>query len=100
MTRSPKRASRAAKPAPKKINLALQGGGAHGAFAWGVLDYLLEDGRLRFGGISATSAGAMNAAVCAYGMVEDGNDGARRSLHDFWKAVSDAGKHSPIQPNW
>ena len=51
--------------AVKTINLALQGGGAHGAFAWGVLDRLLEDRRLAFEGISASSAGAMNAAVCA-----------------------------------
>ena len=83
----------------KDINLALQGGGAHGAFAWGVLDYLLEDGRLNFEGISATSAGAMNAAVCAHGMLEGGREGARAALHDFWKAVSDSGKNSPIKPS-
>ncbi|MGE0047193.1 MAG: patatin-like phospholipase family protein, partial [Hyphomonadaceae bacterium] len=52
----------------KTINLALQGGGAHGAFAWGVLDRLLEDERIGFDGVSATSAGAMNAAVMAYGL--------------------------------
>ena len=54
--------------ATKTINLALQGGGAHGAFAWGVLDRLLDDDRIAFEGISATSAGAMNAAVMAYGL--------------------------------
>lgn len=86
--------------AVKNVNLALQGGGAHGAFAWGVLDYLLEDGRLGFEGISATSAGAMNAAVCAHGMLENGRDGAREALHAFWKSVSDAGKHSPIKPGF
>lgn len=73
---------------PKLINLALQGGGAHGAFAWGVLDALLEDGRINFDGISATSAGAMNATILAYGMVQGGNDGAREALHDFWENVS------------
>lgn len=83
----------------KSINLALQGGGAHGAFAWGVLDYLLEDGRINFEAISATSAGAMNAAVCAQGMLEGGNEGARMALHDFWKAISYAGRFSPIQPS-
>ena len=87
------------KTKTKDINLALQGGGAHGAFAWGVLDYLLEDGRVEFEGISATSAGAMNAAVCAHGMLEGGRDGARTALHNFWKAVSDAGKNSPIKPS-
>ena len=54
----------------KPINLALQGGGAHGAFAWGVLDRLIEDERISFEGISATSAGAMNAAVLAYGWTQ------------------------------
>jgi NTE family protein len=72
----------------KSINLALQGGGAHGAFAWGVLDALLEDGRIDIDGISATSAGAMNASVYAYGMMCGGNDGARQALHDFWQDVS------------
>lgn len=83
----------------KNVNLALQGGGSHGAFTWGVLDYLLEDGRLNFEGISATSAGAMNATVCAYGMLQGGREGARTALYDFWKAVSDAGRASPIQPS-
>ncbi len=91
--------SNASKSQTKNINLALQGGGAHGAFAWGILDYLLEDGRVAFEGISATSAGAMNAAVCAHGMLEGGCEGARNALHDFWKAVSDAGANSPIKPS-
>ncbi|MCW5772941.1 MAG: patatin-like phospholipase family protein, partial [Rhodospirillaceae bacterium] len=60
----------------KMINLALQGGGAHGAFTWGVLDRLLDEERIGFDGISATSAGAMNAAVFAYGIAEGGRDGA------------------------
>src|ERR1051326_1870049 len=58
----------------RAVNLALQGGGTHGAFTWGVLDRLLEDGRLDFEGISATSAGSMNAAVMAYGMTIGGRD--------------------------
>lgn len=75
----------------KRVNLALQGGGAHGAFGWGVLDYLLEDGRIAFDGVSATSAGAMNAAVMAYGMSQGGPDLAREKLESFWRAVSRAG---------
>jgi NTE family protein len=85
----------------KPINLALQGGGAHGAFAWGALDYLLEDGRLEFEGISATSAGAVNAVVCAYGLLKGGREGARRALHDFWRAVADAGAaYRPMTAQW
>lgn len=80
----------AAAAATRPVNLALQGGGAHGAFAWGVLDRLIEDGRFPFEGISATSAGAMNAAVLAYGMTRGGPDGAREALEGFWRAVSDA----------
>jgi NTE family protein len=91
-------ASRAApKSGVKSINLALQGGGAHGAFAWGVIDRFLEDGRLEIEGLSGTSAGSMNAVVYAYGKLK-GNEGARQALHDFWKAVSEAGKRfSPVQ---
>lgn len=73
---------------PKKVNLALQGGGAHGAFVWGVLDGLLEDGRLSIDAISATSAGAMNAVVAAYGMMMGGPKAARDKLDEFWRAVS------------
>ena len=76
----------------KTINLALQGGGAHGAFAWGVLDRLLEDGRLDFEGISGTSAGSMNAAVLVHGMIHGGRDGARAALARFWQAISEAGQ--------
>lgn len=82
----------------KPINLALQGGGAHGAFTWGVLDYLLEDGRLSIESISATSAGAMNAAVLAYGYSVGGSSGARERLHEFWQKVSAAGElYSPAR---
>ncbi len=82
----------------KMINLALQGGGAHGAFTWGVLDRLLEEERLGFDGISATSAGAMNASVFAYGLAEGGRDGAKRALANFWRRISHAAAFSPLQP--
>ena len=72
----------------KRVTLALQGGGAHGAFVWGVVDRLLEDGRLQIEAISATSAGAMNAVAIAAGMVTGGAEGARQSLHEFWREVS------------
>lgn len=76
----------------KPVNLALQGGGAHGAFAWGVIDRLLEDGRLHFEGISGTSAGSMNAVVLACGLLEGGPEKARQKLYDFWKCISDVGR--------
>jgi NTE family protein len=85
---------------PKTINLALQGGGAHAAFAWGVLDRLLEDERINIEGISATSAGAMNGACLAYGMAIGGRQAARRSLTGFWERVADAAAWSPLQPSW
>ena len=82
----------------KPIALALQGGGMHGAFTWGVLDRLLEDGRLEIEGASATSAGAMNAAVLAYGLQQGGADGARQALHDFWHAVAQsAERYNPLR---
>lgn len=91
--KKPREAIEKAKEASpqKPVNLALQGGGSHGAFGWGVLDYLLEDGRLEFEGISATSAGAMNAVVMAQGMMEGGPQGARKALADFWRTVSNTG---------
>lgn len=84
----------------KTIELALQGGGAHGALTWGVLDRLLEEDRLKIEGVSGTSAGAMNAAVMADGLEAGGRDGARAHLARFWKAVSDAALGSPIQRSW
>ena len=96
----PRKALPAATSRTKTINLALQGGGAHGAFAWGVLDYLLEDGRLRFDGISGTSAGSMNAVVLAYGLHIGDADSARAELHDFWKAVSDSGHQYSAVRAW
>ena len=74
---------------PRLLNLALQGGGAHGAFTWGVLDALLEDGRVAFDGLSGTSAGAMNAVVLAHGWLAGGRDGARAALRRFWTALAD-----------
>ena len=82
----------------KPINLALQGGGAHGAFTWGVLDKLLEDGRLDVKAISATSAGAMNAVVFAHGISIGGREGARAKLEEFWSEISSAGMlWSPVR---
>ncbi len=74
--------------APRLLNLALQGGGAHGAFTWGVLDALLEDGRVAFDGLSGTSAGAMNAVVLAQGWMDGGRDGARAALRRFWTSLA------------
>lgn len=81
----------------KSVNLALQGGGSHGAFTWGVLDYFMEDGRVSVEGISGTSAGAMNAVVLAQGYMDGGADGARESLEQFWRQVSHMGRFSPIK---
>lgn len=72
----------------KKICLALQGGGAYGAYTWGILDKFLEDGRLEFEAISATSAGSINAIVMANGLYEGGYQGARAALDDFWRTFS------------
>ena len=83
--------------AHKSVNIALQGGGAHGAFTWGVLDKIFEDDRIWVEAISGTSAGAMNAVVAAQGMYEAGADGARGALRRFWKAVSEAGSTSPFR---
>ena len=70
------------------LNLALQGGGAHGAFTWGVLDALLEDSAFTFEGVSGTSAGAMNALCLAHGLMTGGRDGARETLARFWTSVA------------
>lgn len=70
------------------LSLALQGGGAHGAFTWGVLDRLLEEPALAVDGVSATSSGAMNALALAQGWLEDGRDGARAKLQALWQAVA------------
>lgn len=95
---TPASSGRRNRGSKRTVNLGLQGGGAHGAFAWGVLDALLEDGRIAIEGVSGTSAGAMNAAVYAYGEMEGGPDGARQALHDFWREMSLAGDvFSPIK---
>jgi len=86
-----------ADPKQKTIELALQGGGSHGAVTWGVLDRLLEDDGLYIEGISGTSAGAMNAVVVADGLAQDGPETARAKLHDFWRAISKAAQFSPLQ---
>ncbi|MEA2907110.1 MAG: hypothetical protein QOI12_4497 [Alphaproteobacteria bacterium] len=81
----------------KKVNLALQGGGAHGAFTWGVLDGLLEDGRIDIEGISGTSAGAINAVMVADGLARGGPSEACKRLAAFWRAASLDGNLPPLQ---
>ena len=79
------------------IDLALQGGGSHGAFTWGVLDRLLQEDWLKIEGISGTSAGAMNAAALISGYVSGGPEGARQTLEAFWRSISEAARLSPMQ---
>lgn len=85
----------------KAVCLALQGGGSHGAFTWGVLDEILKDGRIEIEAVSGTSAGAMNAVVLADGLADGqrkvDRDRARDGLDQFWRAVADAARFSPIQ---
>src|SRR5688572_32902032 len=81
------------------LNLALEGGGAHGAFTWGVLDRLLQDATLDIAWISATSAGAVNAVALASGLIEDGRDGARAKLRAVWEAVAKAGVPDLVRLN-
>jgi NTE family protein len=81
-------------------NLALQGGGTHGAFTWGVLDRLLQEPCFEIEGISATSAGAINAVVLAHGLTVGGRKGAVSALADFWQRVAAAAKRSGLQPSW
>jgi hypothetical protein len=85
-------------PGNPHVNLALQGGGSHGAFTWGVLDTLLDDGRVAFEGISGTSAGAMNAVAMAHGLAQaqgrtqlQMRESARASLQQFWDGIVDMG---------
>ncbi len=87
-----------AQPAsPLMLDFALQGGGAHGAYTWGVLDRFLQEPDLQVEGISGTSAGAMNAVVLADGYAADGAEGARAALEAFWRRVSDAALFSPLR---
>jgi len=91
--RPPGRTGKRGRP----VNLALQGGGAHGAFTWGVLDQLLDDGRLEIEGVSGASAGAANAVMLADGLIRGGADEARARLADFWRAVSVDGHLPDLQ---
>ena len=81
----------------KRVNLGLQGGGSHGAFAWGVLDRLLADERIQIEAVTGASAGAMNAVVLAQGLTNGSRDEARATLRAFWMAVADAHKTSPLR---
>jgi len=83
-------------PGTKTVNLALQGGGAHGAYTWGVLDRLLEEERLFIEGVSGTSAGAMNAAVLAMGMAGNGRAGGKAALEAFWRDIAAEGRFGPF----
>ncbi|MBN9229995.1 MAG: alpha/beta hydrolase [Legionella sp. 40-6] len=87
----------ATKKKPLLVDLALQGGGAHGAYTWGVLDRLLEEPRILIEGISGTSAGSMNAAALASGYAKGGAEGARQALHAFWRRVAEAARFSPFR---
>jgi len=89
----------AATAGQKVVNLALQGGGSHGAFAWGVLDRLLEEKSLRFEGITATSAGAVNAVVLADGLAAGGREEAKKALRAYWRKVSDLASRGVFQPS-
>ena len=82
---------------PVLVDLALQGGGSHGAFTWGVLDRLIEEPWLRLEAISGTSAGAMNAALVADGWTQGGVEGAKAALDTYWRRVSQAAVFSPLQ---
>jgi len=81
----------------RRINLALQGGGTHGAFTWGALDRLLEDDRVEFDGLSGTSAGAINGAILALGLLEGGREGAKAALERFWRALGAKFAVSPLR---
>jgi NTE family protein len=103
MTANPKRGQiEASTPIAdqRTVNLALQGVGSHGAFTWGVLDRLLEDERLAFDGISATSAGAVNAVVLACGLAAGGREGAKTALNHYWRRLSAMASASIFQPSW
>ncbi len=103
MTAQPRSADIAANEpiaGQKKVNLALQGGGSHGAFTWGVIDRLLEDERIAFEGITATSAGGVNAVLVADGLAAGGRQGARDLLRVFWKKMSEMTSQSIIAPSF
>ena len=85
---------------PKTVNLALQGGGSHGAYTWGVLDALAEDTRIEISAISGASAGTMNAVVFASGMDEGGREGAREKLEKFWLSISSEESLPAFERRW
>jgi NTE family protein len=87
------------RPQRQRIDLALQGGGSHGAFTWGVLDRLLEEEWLEIAGVSGTSAGAMNAVALATGLMEGGRVGAQAALRRFWEKVADASPFAALNDN-
>src|ERR1700728_1069063 len=94
----PGRGANSAQPLiTKRVNLALQGGGAHGAFTWGVLEHLLSDDRLLIEGVSGTSSGAMNAIMLADGLARGGRPEAQKRLTDSWRSVSSTGDLPPMQ---
>jgi NTE family protein len=97
---SAKRNGGTALAGQRLINLALQGGGCHSAFTWGVLDRLLDDGRLSFDGVSATSTGCINAVLLADGLASGGREAAKQSLRTFWKRLSDMTALSLIAPSF
>jgi NTE family protein len=84
----------------KKLALALQGGGSHGAYTWGILERLLEEDKFDIRGICGTSAGAMNGAITTYGLHTNGNQGAIDLLEKFWKQIAQRAAFSPIKPSW
>jgi NTE family protein len=84
-------------PKQKKVVVALQGGGSHGAFTWGVLDALLEKKDFFIEGISGTSAGAMNAVAATQGLLQNGNKGAQQMLQAYWEKIGEKGRKSPLQ---
>ena len=83
----------------KPINLALQGGGSHGAFTWGVLDRFLEEDQLIIDGISATSAGSINAVVLTHGLMIGGREGGKKALANFWRRLSSTAISGILQPS-
>jgi NTE family protein len=93
-------AAKAARVGTKTVNLGLQGGGSHGAFTWGVLDRLLEEDRIAFEGVTASSAGAVNAVVLAHGLTVGGREEAKDSLRRFWKRMSEKTSHGVLRPSW
>jgi NTE family protein len=103
MSRAPRstpQKAAAQRQAVKTVNLALQGGGSHGTYTWGVLDALAEDTRIEISAISGASAGTMNAVVFASGMDEGGREGAREKLEKFWLSVSSEGTLAPFERRW